>query len=324
MRRGSAKRRAPPVAARGHLSRGEALLLPLPAGGERVGVRGPLRESERQNCKLRLAGRPPHPSRKRAPTSPHTRGEVNAAVLCGGFACADGLYLVHRFRSSNHIDIINQPRPEERALARVSKDGHRQGRATASILRDAMLRMASQDEVRGIKRDVVRSDRFHRIDPLGTSGAADDRPPQRARGHGLLRQHHRVEGRRHRRGAGRDRHPDRGQWGRQVDADDDDIRQAPRARRPHRVRRPRHHPIADPRDRTASHRPVAGRASHFRAHDRAGEPADGRARGRSPTVPGTATSPACSRCFRGSPSGAASAAARCRAASSRCSPSHAP
>jgi hypothetical protein len=66
-----------------------------------------------------------------------------------------GGLLVHRFRSSNHIDIINQPRPEERALARVSKDGRRQGRATASILRDAMLRMAPQDEVRGIKFDVV-------------------------------------------------------------------------------------------------------------------------------------------------------------------------
>jgi hypothetical protein len=36
---------------------------------------------------------------------------------------------VQRFRSSNHIDIINQPRPEERALARVSKDRHRRDRA---------------------------------------------------------------------------------------------------------------------------------------------------------------------------------------------------
>jgi hypothetical protein len=34
-----------------------------------------------------------------------------------------------RFRGSNHIDIIRQPRPVERALARVSKDGHRRGRA---------------------------------------------------------------------------------------------------------------------------------------------------------------------------------------------------
>jgi hypothetical protein len=57
----------------------------------------------------------------------------------------------HAERLENHIDIIDQPRPEERALARVSKDGRRrQGRATASILRDAMLRMAPQDEVRGI------------------------------------------------------------------------------------------------------------------------------------------------------------------------------
>src|ERR1700722_12157651 len=34
------------------------------------------------------------------------------------------------------------------------------------ILRDAMLRRAPQDEVRGIECDVVRSDRFHGIDPL--------------------------------------------------------------------------------------------------------------------------------------------------------------
>jgi hypothetical protein len=37
--------------------------------------------------------------------------------------------LVERFRGSNHIDIIHQPRPEERALARVSKDSHRRDRA---------------------------------------------------------------------------------------------------------------------------------------------------------------------------------------------------
>ena len=44
-------------------------LLPLPACGERVGVRGPLH-------KLGLAERPPHPARKSAPTSPRKRGEV--------------------------------------------------------------------------------------------------------------------------------------------------------------------------------------------------------------------------------------------------------
>src|SRR6266478_116706 len=37
--------------------------------------------------------------------------------------------LVHRFHGTNHIDIIHQPRPEERALARVSKDGHLRDRA---------------------------------------------------------------------------------------------------------------------------------------------------------------------------------------------------
>jgi hypothetical protein len=53
----------------------------------------------------------------------------------------DTAFLVHRFRGSNHIDMINQPRPE-RALARVSK------------------------EVRGVKFHPVRSDPFHGIDPL--------------------------------------------------------------------------------------------------------------------------------------------------------------
>jgi tripartite-type tricarboxylate transporter receptor subunit TctC len=54
-------------------------LLPLPACGERVGVRGlfPMPEL----LKLRFADRPPHPARKCAPTSPRTRGEVLAAGL---------------------------------------------------------------------------------------------------------------------------------------------------------------------------------------------------------------------------------------------------
>jgi len=60
---------------------GTARLLPLPACGERVGVRGPLRESELSSLGLRLAERPPHPARKGAPTSPRTagRGEGCAA-----------------------------------------------------------------------------------------------------------------------------------------------------------------------------------------------------------------------------------------------------
>src|SRR5271169_2169034 len=47
-------------------------LPPLPACGERVGVRGPVRA-------LKLAERPPHPARQSAPTSPRTRGEVAAS-----------------------------------------------------------------------------------------------------------------------------------------------------------------------------------------------------------------------------------------------------
>jgi NitT/TauT family transport system substrate-binding protein len=50
-------------------------LLPLPACGERVGVRGPFH-------KLGLVERPPHPARKSAPTSPRKRGEVKAAASC--------------------------------------------------------------------------------------------------------------------------------------------------------------------------------------------------------------------------------------------------
>jgi ribosomal protein L11 methylase PrmA len=52
--------------------------------GERVGVRGPCREPERQRSahsrKLRLSARPPHPARKSAPTSPRARGEVRTAT----------------------------------------------------------------------------------------------------------------------------------------------------------------------------------------------------------------------------------------------------
>ena len=69
----------------------EARLLPLPARGERVGVRGPthtlepskLRLADRPRCTLqplRLAERPPHPARKSAPTSPRTRGEVRISA----------------------------------------------------------------------------------------------------------------------------------------------------------------------------------------------------------------------------------------------------
>jgi ribosomal protein L11 methyltransferase len=63
---------------------GAAPLLPLPACGERVGVRGLFREFERQRLvhprKLRLVESPPHPARRSAPTSPRPRGEVRAAT----------------------------------------------------------------------------------------------------------------------------------------------------------------------------------------------------------------------------------------------------
>ena len=76
----------------------------------------------------------------------------------------------------------------------------------------------------------------------------------------------------------RDRHADRRQRRRQVDADDDDVRQSARARGRDPVRRPRHHPHADARDRQAAHRAVARRPPHLPAHDGAGKSADGRDR----------------------------------------------
>jgi protein ImuB len=59
-------------AARGSM----APYLPLPACGERVGVRGPFHDSEHTTLPLGLADRPPRPARKSAPTSPRMREEV--------------------------------------------------------------------------------------------------------------------------------------------------------------------------------------------------------------------------------------------------------
>jgi len=56
--------------------------------------------------------------------------------------------LVERFRGSNHIDIIDTHRPEERRSSRrVSKDGPKQDRACVHPSRRAQER-APQDEVR--------------------------------------------------------------------------------------------------------------------------------------------------------------------------------
>jgi hypothetical protein len=57
---------------------GKAPPPPLPACGERVGVRGLVQA-------LRLVDSPPHPARKSAPTSPRARGEVlpSCAAILG-------------------------------------------------------------------------------------------------------------------------------------------------------------------------------------------------------------------------------------------------
>jgi hypothetical protein len=57
------------------------------------------------------------------------------------------------------------PRPEERALARVSKDGHRSC-PWPSFETAALRARPPQDEVRGLD-PIVRPDWFHGIDPLG-------------------------------------------------------------------------------------------------------------------------------------------------------------
>src|SRR5215468_4491102 len=62
--------------------------------------------------------------------------------------------LVKRFHSNNHIDFILQPRPEERALARVSKDGHRRDPCPRPSFETAALRARPpQDEVLGSSFD---------------------------------------------------------------------------------------------------------------------------------------------------------------------------
>ena len=78
-----------------------------------------------------------------------------------------------------------------------------------------------------------------------------------------------LEGRRSRRQRGRDRHPDRRQRRRQIDADDDGLRQSARPRGRDHVRRPRHHPDADRTRSRGWHRACARRPAHFPAHDRA-------------------------------------------------------
>jgi hypothetical protein len=59
-----------------------ARLLPLPARGERVGVRGRFPESEplRMTTEAQTRGKAPSPGSLRAPTSPRTRGEVMSAA----------------------------------------------------------------------------------------------------------------------------------------------------------------------------------------------------------------------------------------------------
>src|SRR5437899_6004031 len=57
-------------------------------------------------------------------------------------------YVVQRFRGLNHMNVIHQPHPEERALARVSKDGSRRGPCRRPSFETAARRARPpQDEV---------------------------------------------------------------------------------------------------------------------------------------------------------------------------------
>ena len=81
-----------------------------------------------------------------------------ARAICDGAlrgGARPGAELVQRSRNSNDIAIMHQPRPEEPCAAR-RLEGRQQARSVlVSILRDARLRRAPQDEVRGGARPAV-------------------------------------------------------------------------------------------------------------------------------------------------------------------------
>ena len=140
-----------------------------------------------------------------------------------------------------------------------------------------------------------------------------------ARGQGLLRQRDRAQGRRRRRPRGRDRRADRRQRRRQVDLDDDGVRQSaraatarsasPAATSPHCAT----HEVAQ-----AAHRAVARGPPHLPAHDGSGKSAD-RRHGRATAAHFDDDLERVFALFpRLARPSAGSAAARSRAASSRC------
>ena len=204
------------------------------------------------------------------------------------------------------------PRPRRRGRA-ADRARHERGDAHLRPCRRARLR--PQDR-RG-RAGEVRNDPAVIRAYLGT---AEERAPMlEVQGRrDLLRRHPGAARRRPRRRPGRDRHPDRRQRRRQVDPADDGVRQSPRARRARSgstARTSPHLPTHEIVRRGVAQVPEGRRI--FPRMTRVREPADGR--GRSATRRTSSTiSTASSRCSRGSPSGASSAAARCRAASSRC------
>ena len=186
--------------------------------------------------------------------------------------------------------------------------GRRQGRRGLSGIRRA-------HRARGLDRPGQGAAAANAAE--GLSDGRQTPAPGRGR-RDLLRQHPRAERRRRRRQRGRDRRADRRQRRRQVDADDDHLRQR-RAPRTGTITFAGTDITQMPTHEIArhAHRAVAGRAAHLPAHDGDGKPADGR-QPRQPANISTRTSRRCSRCSRGSRSASPSAAARCRAASSRC------
>jgi hypothetical protein len=64
---------------------------------------------------------------------------------------------VRRFRGSNHIDIIREPRPRgARSCARL--EGRPRAAACVAILRESAVRTAPQDEVHGLRFQPVADD----------------------------------------------------------------------------------------------------------------------------------------------------------------------